>query len=296
MVTRRTLQESPLIYWARERESLRKRKAAGIIPWTDDPYLSKYRFCNLRRRDDRVSQWLIKHVFARQKEFSPWSFLQFTALCRWVNWPPTFIGMQQQGLWPSKELKFDAITKYIDDCSDKAWTGAYMVRAAPKRDYGVMSKAAFVCNIVVDEGMSSVKKELLGALRQHQIRPVWEILYSIKNWGSFMAGQVVADWSYTPLLDHAGDICAWAPVGPGSRRGYNRLLTLPLNTAAPPVDVWCAQLQQWRRDLIAALGPEYVSLTLMDVQNALCETDKYLRVKSGEGRPRSTYTPETAYV
>jgi hypothetical protein len=114
------------------------------------------------------------------------------------------------------------------------------------------------------------------------------------NWGTFMAGQVTADWSYTSLLSWAPDLLTWAPQGPGSRRGFNRLLGRLLSQRIAE-DEWLDQLQRWRSALIAVLGPEYESLTLMDVQNSLCETDKYLRVKYGEGRPRSTYKPETAY-
>jgi hypothetical protein len=284
----------PLLYWVREREELRKRKERGEIPWTQDPILGKYRFCNVRRRDDRVSQWLIHNVLQyRHLGFTEWSFLQFTALCRWVNWPPMLKLLRDEGYWPARDLDLPAIGARIDRAcatGDKAWTGAYMVRAD-----GTAPKGKFVCEVVIGAGLEAVKQPLLLALRMKMLRPVWEALYSANNWGSFMAGQVVADWSYTPLLERAGDICHWAPVGPGSLRGYNRLLGLPLRSPAPSEAEWCETLVEWRQAVIDDLGYEYVSLTLMDVQNSLCETDKYLRVKNGEGRPRSIYKPETSY-
>jgi hypothetical protein len=108
-----------------------------------------------------------------------------------------------------------------------------------------------------------------------------------------MAGQVVADLTYTPLLRGAYDLLTWAPQGPGSRRGFNRLLGRPLKAKIPEAE-WSERLQGWREQVAEAteLGD---SLNLMDLQNCLCETDKYLRVKNGEGRPRSRYKPETAY-
>ncbi len=56
-----------------------------------------------------------------------------------------------------------------------------------------------------------------------------------------------------------------------------------------------ARLQEWRGAVVASLGPEYASLTALDVQNQLWETDKLLRFRNGEGKPRANYRPETAY-
>ena len=109
-----------------------------------------------------------------------------------------------------------------------------------------------------------------------------------------MAGQVVDDWTWTPLMKDALDHYTWAPMGPGSVRGFNRLKGLPLGKK-PLRIIWLTQLQYWRSVVIEALGPSYADMTLMDIQNILCEVDKYLRVQAGQGRPRAKYKPETAF-
>ena len=296
MVDRRP-SSAALIYWASEREAIRKRKEQGVEPWTTDPILAKYRFTNLRRRDVRVSQWLIRNVLSKSVRLGWWSFVQFTALCRWVNWPPTIAAIMEEGLWPQSKLDLRAIGDFIDQrCASglKTWTGAYMIRAPKPALYGDMGKGRFVAEVVIGDGLASVHDSLERAIAMKQQRLVWEALTKAKYWGRFMAGQVVTDWTYTPMLERAGDLCAWAPQGPGSIRGYNRLMGNPLKQSVPE-DVWCSQLKVWRHQIIRALGPEYVTLTLMDIQNALCETDKMLRVAAGEGRPRATYKPETEY-
>jgi hypothetical protein len=40
-----------------------------------------------------------------------------------------------------------------------------------------------------------------------------------------------------------------------------------------------------------SLAQTGVAMDLSDVPNALCETDKYLRVRGDEGRPRAKYVP-----
>lgn len=288
-----------MLHWCVERENIRKNKDKGLSPpWSSDPILSTYRFCNLRRRDDRVSVWLLNNVLNKCLDVELFTFLQFTALCRWVNWPPTIVGIIDAGLYTTDGLDISAIGAFIDNmCSSKTktWTGAYMVRAAPKRDFGVLPKGKFVAEVVVGAGMLSVKEALIESVCKAELVGIWKTLCSIKNWGSFMAGQVVADWTYTPLLSQAPDLNSWAPQGPGSVRGYNRMLGLHIKTKAPPMEVWCAQLIAWREAIVLKLGSEYTNVTLHDVQNVLCEFDKYERVRLGEGRPRSLYKPEIAF-
>ncbi len=284
---------NPLIAWMKAREELRCRKENGMKqPWTFDPILAQYRFTNIRRRDDRVSRWIIKHIIPLQDHPE---FLEFLALCRWVNWPPTIneLLIRQATIGP---MKWDQFAKIIDlktARGEKAWTGAYMVRA----DKAGRSKAEYVVFDVCLGGISSgVKQDILASCELiHEREDVWEEVRAQKYWGSFMAGQFVDDLTWTKYLSKPKDDYTWAPQGPGSLRGFNRLLGMPLEATCRDTTYWCDHLMEWRREAIAALGPQYNDLTLMDIQNCLCEFDKYERVRLGEGRPRSTYRPETAY-
>lgn len=287
---------NPLVYWAKEREEIRKKKEAGLSPpWTDDQVLQTYRFCNLRRRDDRVSRWLLEFAYTEEflAKLSPIQIVVFVAFCRQINWPPTLKVLLADGYFtPSQEWNYLAIGKRVDSLAmqQKVWTGAYLIRAQPGFGGG---KGVFVSTQVAG-ALISHKEAIVASLRAHKRRGVWAQLLGCKNWGAFSAGQLVDDLTWTPLLRAAEDIYTWAPQGPGSLRGYNRVLGLPLKTKHNEEE-WCAQLQAWRGEIIKALGPGYDDLTLHDVQSCLCELDKYLRVKNGEGRPRSRYTPETAY-
>ena len=287
---------NPLVAWVKAREDLRKEKAeGGFPPWTSNEILQKYRFTNVRRSDDRVSKWLIENVLlTKYIEKDLESFLMFSALCRWINWPPTIKALMDHGYWPRKNLEFKAIGKFIDarkKSGEKVWTGAYMVRAKPGSNKG---KGHFVAVEAVGKPLTKAMPLLKAALETGFRREVWEVLYGCKNTGSFMAGQIVADWGYTPLLYNAPDTYTWAPQGPGSLKGFNRLLGLPLKTRHSE-DEWCKQLLAWKHEIVQELGVEYDSLTLADVQNCCCEISKIFKVKDGTGRPRSKYKPETAF-
>jgi hypothetical protein len=289
-------QVAALIQWVAERESIRKKKEAGLpAPWSDDPIFQTYRFCNVRRKDDRVSRWLRQNVLTEvhlNKGFS--SFIEFTAFCRWCNWPPTIAAIMQEGLYPVEKINWKAVAKCMDRFKKehkKCWTSAYMV-IGPKGS--TKSKARFITTQVVGKSIGGAIGRIEQALQTKQRREVWLVLNSLKSHGPFMSGQIVDDLSWTTLLSDATDTFTWAPQGPGSLRGFNRLMELPLKTRHSEQD-WCQMLSVWRGQVIEALGPEYEDCTLHDTQNQLCELDKMLRVKNGEGRPRSKYRPETAF-
>jgi len=292
--------EKPLIYWAVERERIRLKKEAGLPPpWTEDRILRQYRFCNVRRRDDKVSRWLCDRVLQEfHIETNLRNFLLFSAFCRWVNWPPTINAILDEGMFKiGRPMDWTAIGSRVDELQRtgvKAWTGAYMVRAKPGD--GDRGKGRFVAEDVIEKSLTPVLDRLVMEVKEpHRSRQVvWETLEGCLNWGSFMAGQVVADWGYTSLLKDAYDTNTWAPMGPGSKRGLNRLLGRPVKHKITQME-WESLLPALHIDLLAALGPGYEDLTLHDVQNCLCEVDKYLRVQYGEGRPRATYKSETSF-
>ncbi len=119
------------------------------------------------------------------------------------------------------------------------------------------------------------------------------MLMRIDGYGSFMAGQIAGDWTYTSLLGQAYDLKTWAPMGPGSVRGFNRITTGKKSAKKPPEAIWLQKLTDWRSAIVERMGEDYEDMTALDVQNCLCETDKLLRVQLNEGRPRAKYAAHT---
>jgi hypothetical protein len=81
-------------------------------------------------------------------------------------------------------------------------------------------------------------------------------------------------------------------VGPGSARGWNRITGNPLNRAVPQ-DVFDIALPKVFKAVRAA-APDICAdrqLIAYDLQSVLCEVDKYLRLKAGEGTVRARYRP-----
>lgn len=265
-------------YWIRERESIRSQREKGKKrPWTKDPILLKYRFCNVRRMDDRVSQWLMKNWYKPHKDSHHIPFA--CSVARQINWPETLADLTPLvfGKWDAnKAMKLMERRKYM---GQKVYTGAYMLT-------GTLGGTKIEQTI----------KKILSPIKRTPPPLHWDSMEKTHaaylpraGYSSFIAGQVVADMVGCGYLD-AEDTLTWAPLGPGSKRGLNRLHGRPLESGIPKkqavaemVDVY-AEMRVRLPSIFKDRG-----LILMDLQNCLCEFDKYVRTSNGEGRPRSIF-------
>lgn len=260
-----------LKYWIKERENIRILKDAHMRkPWTKDPILQHFKFCNVHREHDRVTQWFAANWRSEKYWYHP-NFVPAIMLGRTVNWPNTLevIGFPHQ--WEP-----DIIVAKMDEIQEKGkkvYTGAYMITAGPtgvRKNEWVIGNAEYY-----------FKKP--PTLDPNSIRISWESIIQSRYpcVGPFIAGQIIADLKQTPHLRDAKDWYSWAALGPGSARGLNRLWGRPLG--------FSLRQEQGLKEMLIVQERIQSGLCLQDVQNCLCEFDKYSRVRSGQGKPRSGY-------
>lgn len=256
-------------YWITERENIRIAKDRGDPkPWTDDAIMQQFKFCNVRREDDRVTKWFAHNWRSPQYWDEP-NFVSALILGRTINWPDTLAEIGFPKEWSEKYV-YDVLERRAAR-KEKVYTGAYMVSQygskLPKNQLVVANASAYF------------------GRRPHvatTLEDTYEYLVQYEGVGPFMAGQVIADLKQTKWLRHAADWYTWATLGPGSTRGLNRLYDRNLNFQ-PSQEQGLKEMRE-----VAAAMSDY-QLCLQDIQNCLCEFDKYVRTKTGTGVPRSRY-------
>lgn len=273
---------TPLWTWVRERERVRVLKDSGAPqPWTDDPVITTYRFCNVRREDDRGTVWIRENIRESYAEHP----MLWLMLCigRQINWPDTLAELIANA-WPSEpEFEPRHLTHVLNERKargDKVYTGAYMISAPSKKG---ADKQAYIAESVIGELWK--RRERFAARSWARIADVHAWLMQVDGWGNFMAYQACVDMRFTRILRDATDVASWAAAGPGTLRGLNRL-------HGRAVDHTLSQgqaLREMRAIYAIAEAETGVAMDFSDVPNILCETDKYLRVKLGEGKPRALY-------
>jgi hypothetical protein len=262
-----------LRYWMTEREQIRTLKELGSPkPWTDDNYLRYNRFCNVRRMDDSVSQWLLNRWYDPLGT-AP-DLLVAACLARLVNWPDTLAELEP--VWNAATAQRRLQKRFSTGV--KTFSGVYKVITN--------TEGTKIEQIVRHVDAVAKAGNIVDPL---SLRNTWERLKQFQGFGSFLAGQVVADLRHT-LCMWPRDAMSWAPIGPGSRRGMRRLLGLEAKGPMTQDEFDRHMAVLMRAPFIAEFRTyDGNALEAMDVQNCLCELDKYLRLKRGEGSARNLY-------
>lgn len=266
-------------YWIRERSAILDRRNSGASPpWTADPILSNFRFCNVRREDDKVTIWIKKNI--REPYAGNPNLFLMLCIARLINWPPTLEFLKEMGAWPT--ALFDPLTVEAALISrvasgQKCWTGAYLLG---RSEGGRPRHFAHEVLYGAWWAMPKIREALpLGLQATHAT------LCAVKGWGNFLSYQVVVDTRFTPLLSDAPDVHCWAAAGPGTCLGLNYL-----HGRDPRKAISQKQALKEMLELEPHLREVGVPFDFSDVPNILCEGSKYVRVSRG-GRMRSRYKP-----
>lgn len=259
-----------LKYWIQERETIRLLKEKGDPkPWSDDWVFHHTYFCNVHREDDKVTKWI-------RGEYSPDVLGEYydyaIVAARIFNWPDTLSDLLYNGLIPYNSQRMTEMLLQKQEAKEKIWGGAYLItthgRKMNKIDYCVelMGKAY---------QMFSVEN-----LRHESCADTHEDLMRIDGLGSFLAAQMVADYKNTEGHPLAGawDWMTFSAPGPGSLRG--------LNWFHETDDITPSKYKDSIEDVAVYLNWTHC---MQDLQNCMCEFDKYCRVLTGQGRSKRKY-------
>ncbi len=267
-----------LIYWIGERESIRLKKEAGKPkPWTNDEILQSYRFTNVLRIQDKVSQWLLHNWYEPFKDHP--NMLLACTLARQLNNIDSMAAVGFPNIWNPKKVQ--AVLDERKAAGLGNYSAAYMItggygekgRAKEEKSYQTVYR---VCEPVYK---SKTK------IDTNSMERTWKSLLVFPGFSSFIAGQVTADlrWGLTGSWD---DKCLWAPMGPGSLRGINRILGRPIEYKLTQAEFMRDFSSLYNKIKTVSGIP---NLEAIDFQGTFCEIDKYSRALEGIGRPKVKY-------
>jgi hypothetical protein len=265
-----------LFAFIKERHSIWVKRNNGVPkPWTKDLILQNYRFCNVYRELDTQTIW-----FANNWRYDDEDLWFASLVFRFVNWGDTCTDIGDPLPWNKKKFIWALSNRKM--YGEKVYSGAYMIST-----HGVKQEK----HLYLAESLSKIWKQRAKVRykRGETLRDFHTRLMGCFDVGSFLAAQVIADCKYAHPMCEAPDWYEFVASGPGSRRGLNRVF---LRDVKHPwkEENWYAHLSL----LHTAIAPmikkaKMPELHAQDLQNCLCEFDKYERVRLSEGRPKSKY-------
>lgn len=274
-------------YFIQERMNIFWRKVDGndYNEWSKDPILSTFKFTNVYRASDRVSQYLIKNVIYKDIEkYSPIDVLLRIIVFKIFNKIETWEYLNDN---LNNNLKADTFDPHeISILLSKRQTycpifsNAYMMTGSHKKYDYLPTKH--------EKWLTMVKKEMIEGggfddiLSADSMEEVYNRLLKCSFIGVFLAYQYTIDFNYSPYLNFSEN--SFVKAGIGAVRGIKKCFK---NYGSCYEDA-IHYVKEHFQELQTRYGYcEFRPLpghepTLIDLQNCFCETDKYLRVKMPE--------------
>lgn len=273
-------------YWwfAAERQRIFERRAAGDAgPWTQDPILQRFKFCNTFRASDRVSQYLIAQVIygPSAADLPPEDVFLRIVLFRLFSKEDTWEALEQAtGGVRRCTLDVERLAGVLDQLRQRQaiYTNAFILCAHDA--YGHRTKHRNHLELVQ-------RMFAPGALGADLARAssLEDVVVSLQQWpmiGPFMGYQLAIDLNYSDRLNFDED--DFTLPGPGAVRGLRKVFTdfaghTPAQLIKRMVD---RQEHEFDRLGLPWSGLFGRRLHAIDCQGLFCETDKYARAKFPE--------------
>lgn len=290
-------------YWrlAFERQAIFERRTAGEpAPWTDDPILQTYKFCNTYRVLDRETQHLLRETACNKAcEGTDDQLFQIVAY-RFFSKIETWRGLiDELGAAPRiddlKNGRFLQAVEATKRKNEKLYTNAFILCAnkafghdQKHRNHVELFKRMFV------QGKLAKKLRKAASLKE-----IYGLLQEYPLMGGFMSYQVAVDLNYSSQINFdENDFCR---AGPGALRGIRKAFEDAGDFAPEEIIHWMVDRQtaEFERLELPFRGLHGRPLHAIDAQGLFCELDKYSRVafpqlKSVRVRIKTRFEPTKA--
>lgn len=276
-------------YWkfAFERQEVFfKRINKSDFPWTDDSVLNQFKFTNVYRATDRVSQYLIKNIIYTGEQ-TPVEVLFRILLFKIFNKIETWEILEKQvGPISYKDFDYDLFDTILSDAKSRGisiYSGAYIMASAGSA-YGYSLKHQNHLKLI-EEIINSGLAQRIDKLKN--LESLYNHLLAYPSIGPFLAYQYAIDINYSNIVNFSE--MDFVKAGPGARDGIRKCFSDP--GAYSEEDIIKMMTEQQREEFERLNLPFKTlwgrELQLIDCQNLFCEVDKYLRVVHPEAQSLS---------
>lgn len=272
------IQERMNIFWKKYHDEPR--------PWTKDSIFLKYKFTNVYRVTDRVSQFLVNKVIYQDSERSLLEedvvlrILLFKIFNRIETWE--YIE-NQVGFVRVKNfnvsLLSDLLTQRISETP--IFSNAYMMTGSHRKYKNYMRKHEKWLHMVEEEILKEHRIQKI--IQAKTLEDIYLILRECSFLGEFLAYQYSIDLNYSPVINF--DENSFVKAGIGAIRGIKKCFIKSDKFSFDDAIKFTFDNFEYYQEKYGMMGFNNLfgrNPSLIDIQNCFCETDKYLRAKMPE--------------
>lgn len=260
------------------------RVAADPPPWTADSVLSEYKFTNAFRAADRVSQYLIRLIYADSEAGDATLFLR-TLLFKIFNKIETWERLVASlGMPVASEFDYAAYDDVLEDVRREGmpiYSAAYIMPSGGRSGLPKHRMHLRLIRKMLDESLPERLRE------SKSLAEAYRLILSYPTMGPFLAFQYVIDLNYSTLMNHPER--EFVVAGPGALDGLSKCFESLGEYSPADAILWLSDVQE---DEFARCGLDFEGLwgrplQPIDVQNLFCEVSKYTRVTHPEASGRT---------
>ena len=271
------MQERMQVFW--------KRLAGQAPPWTTDEDLQQYKFTNVYRVCDRISQYLLQKVIyiPERTHFTPVDVLLRILVFKVFNKIDTWEYLEQQLGEPLTTQNYNPtqMARWLTELQalQAIFNSAYIMTGS-HRDYTeYRSKHARWLHMIQSEMLDHERLQRIADAPS--LRAIYQQLKACPFIGDFLACQYTIDFNYSEVVNF--DENTFISAGIGAIRGIKKCFRYDSRYS---YEDYIKHTQEQLHYYQTRYGyTEFKDLfgrppQLIDLQNCFCETDKLLRVKA----------------
>ena len=268
---------------------------------TTDTILKKYKFTNTYRVNDRVSQFLLRHIIydgTHNEEDLLFRILLFKIFNKIETWQ----GLTELlGEIRYSTYNIDRYKRAFEELSsnNKIYSGAYIMPSG-KSQFGHAIKYENHLDLL----HYMMKDKILNKISKcNRLEDLYHTLLTYPTLGRFLAYQYSIDINYSDLADF--DEMEFVVAGPGACSGIEKCF---YDTGAYSKEDIIKYMSWHQKEEFEKRNLPFINLggrdlQLIDCQNLFCEIDKYARVKhpeftdkKGRKRIKQLYRPNNTII
>ena len=256
-----------------------RRITGGLYPWTNDPVLSGYKFTNVFRAADRVSQNLIRILYS-DPYVNPNTLVLRVLLFKIFNKIDTWDAVvRNMGIPAAPNFDYTLCERILDrlrSAGQPIYSAAYIMPTGGRRTGPKHKMHLNLIRKMVDDNLGDTLVECKN------LSQVYNLLRSYPTLGPFLAYQYTIDLNYSVLINHSEN--DFVVPGPGALDGLSKCFET-LGDYTPSETI--RRITDLQDDEFSRLGLQFPglwgrALHLIDIQNIFCEVSKYTRMSHPE--------------
>ncbi|KAI0367036.1 hypothetical protein BV20DRAFT_951010 [Pilatotrama ljubarskyi] len=262
-----------------ERHRIHQRRLAGEAqPWTSDAILAAYPFTNVFRIYDRVTQFILRDVIQkgdqglREQCFRVMLFRSFNKIETWELLTEHFGELT----WRDFDVNAYEAVLLEEQKRNPLYGHAYII---PSPKLGGRVNASNHLRLV----QLMMEEDLPGQLQKlHHMKDAHGRIALFPSMGDFMAMQLLLDLNMTAHFDYPED--EWVALGPGALQCLQKIFGPAIHGFELDALRYLHKTQRThfarlriRPDRIPRVPGRAPGLSMVDLEHALCECEKYSR-------------------